>query len=67
MTIDAIMSEIRIMSPKERIQLINLISDSLLETEDALSAHSILEFRGVAAHLADNEDPQAYVSRLRDE
>jgi hypothetical protein len=29
--------------------------------------HDILEFDGIAAHLADDEDPQAYVNRIRDE
>jgi hypothetical protein len=42
--------------------------DSLAEEpveED--KTHSILEFEGIAAHLADDEDPQHYVNRLRGE
>lgn len=29
--------------------------------------YSLLDFRGVAKHIADDEDPQDYINRLRDE
>jgi hypothetical protein len=41
--------------------------DLLIEAGDARQAakHSILEFEGSAAHLANDEDPQAYLERMR--
>jgi hypothetical protein len=50
-----------------RKQLIAFVVDSLTERDDKEKLHNILEFEGVAAHQADDEDPQAYVDRLRSE
>lgn len=51
----------------QRSALIKLLVDSLIEPQLAEKTHSIFEFEGIAAHLADDEDPQDYINRLRDE
>jgi hypothetical protein len=67
MTLDDIKQNVRALSVEQRKQLIAFIVDSLTEGEGDYKSHSILEFEGIAAHLADDEDPQAYVNRLRSE
>ena len=69
MTVEAILEEIRLLPIAERKRLISAIVDTLTEPEaqPADRPRRILDFEGIAAHLADNEDPQAYISRLRDE
>lgn len=67
MTVNEIWEQVKILSPEERDELIRrlltLHADTLMTDE----THNILEFEGIAAHLADDEDPQTYVNRLRDE
>lgn len=63
MSVETIFEKIRLLPEEDRIRLIHMISATLLEPKE----HSLLDFRGIAAHLADDEDPQAYISRLRDE
>jgi hypothetical protein len=67
MTVNEIWEQVRILKLEERNELINrlLMLDTDTETNEPL--HDILEFEGIAAHLADEEDPQAYVNRIRDE
>ena len=65
MTLDNIMDKVRELSEEDRIRLVDIINDML--NKEKVGKRSILDFRGIAAHLADDEDPQAYISRLRDE
>lgn len=67
MTVEAILREIRTLPIGDRKRLISLIVESLTEHPRQTQAHDILEFEGIAAHLADEEDPQARISRTRDE
>ena len=66
MTVTEIMDQVQSLSPEERKELANLLIDSL-DVRTDIQLHSILEFEGVAAHLADDEDPQSYVERIRRE
>lgn len=65
MTINEIWERAKVLSPEERDDLVRrlLSLDSDVSTADR--THDILEFEGIAAHLADEEDPQAYVNRIR--
>lgn len=68
MTLQEIVQEFRSLSMPERKQLIKLLVDSLTDPQsEPPKTHSVLEFEGIAAHLADEIDPQEYVNRLRDE
>jgi hypothetical protein len=66
MTITDILEQAQALSPQERKELAKLLIDSL-DVPEAESLHDILEFEGIAAHLADDEDPQAYINRMRAE
>lgn len=65
MTLETIAEEIRALPVEQRKQLVMVILDSLTSDQPA-KTHSILEFRGVGAHLRDM-DAQEYVNRLRSE
>ena len=65
MTIADIIQQVKSLSRNERKMLVKQLIDLLDEPE--AKSHSILEFEGIAAHLADDEDPQEYVNRMRDE
>ena len=69
MTIQEMIQEARTLSIDERKQLIKALVDMINEPEQAEKPkkRNIMEFAGIAAHLADAEDPQAYVRRLRKE
>jgi hypothetical protein len=67
MTIQEMIQEARTLSVEERKQLIKGLVDIVNEPAEPPKKHSILEFEGIAAHLADAEDPQDYLKRLRDE
>jgi len=66
MTVAEIMEQAQTLSTQERKALIKLLIDSL-ELPDDEALHDILEFEGMAAHLADDEDPQDYINRMRAE
>jgi hypothetical protein len=66
-TLEDIKHEVRALTVEQRKQLIAYIVDSLTEHESNEKTRSILEFEGIAAHLANGEDPQDYVNRLRSE
>jgi len=68
MTIQEMIQEARMLSVDERKQLIKALVDIVNEPETAApKKRNIMEFLGIAAHLADDEDPQDYVKRLRNE
>ena len=67
MTINEIWEQVKVLSPKERDELVRRLLSLPTHTPAAGQTHDILEFEGIAAHLADDEDPQAYVNRIRDE
>ena len=66
MTIAEIVDQARSLSLQERKELVKLLIDTF-DMSESEKTHSILEFEGIATHLADDEDPQAYVSRIRRE
>jgi hypothetical protein len=65
MTFEQMIQEISTLSIEQRKALIMAIVDTL--AEPSRKKRSILEFEGIAAHLADGEDPQKYVNQLRSE
>lgn len=67
MTLEDIKHQVHALTVEQRKQLIAYIIDSPTEYESNEKTHSILEFEGIAAHLADDDDPQDYVNRLRSE
>lgn len=67
MTLEDIKQGVRALTIEQRKQLIAFVVDSLTEREGEEALHSILEFEGIAARQADDEDPQDYVNRLRSE
>lgn len=67
MTFEDMVHWVHQLTMDERKQLISLLVDSLTEPQFEEKTHTILEFEGIAAHQADNEDPQQYVKRLRQE
>jgi hypothetical protein len=68
LTYDDIVQEISRLTMQERVRLLRVIADTLEGDDFQLSKqHTILEFEGIAARLADDEDPQDHVRRLRDE
>lgn len=67
MTINEIWEQVKVLSPKERDELVRRLLSLPTGTPASGQMNDILEFEGIAAHLADDEDPQVYVNRLRDE
>ena len=67
MTLEDIQHEVRSLTIEQRKQIIAYLVDSLTEPKSSGKNRSILEFEGIAAHLANDEDPQDYVNRLRSE
>jgi hypothetical protein len=63
MTINEIWEQVKALSPEERDELVRRLLS--MDTPATGQTHDILEFEGIAAHLADDEDPQAYVNRIR--
>lgn len=66
MTVAEIMEQAKSLSREERKTLVKLLVDTL-DMPEPEKKHSILEFEGIAAHLADDEDPQDYLRRIRSE
>lgn len=58
MTINEIWEHVKVLSPKERDELVRRLLSLLTDTPDDGQMHDILEFEGIAAHLADDEDPR---------
>lgn len=69
MTYDDIVREIPHLTAEERKRLIVALVETLTgaEAPSAPKKRSILEFEGIAARLADDEDPQEYINHLRNE
>jgi hypothetical protein len=66
MTVGEILEQARALTQQERHELIQ----KLVTMGDELQSpktYSLLEFEGIASHLADDEDPQTYVNKLRSE
>jgi hypothetical protein len=66
MSIQEIVREFRALSLEERKDVLKLLIDTLMEPTTE-KTHLISEFQGIAASLADDEDPQAYINHLRAE
>ncbi|HEX2997855.1 MAG TPA: hypothetical protein VHP14_23735 [Anaerolineales bacterium] len=64
MTFEDMVRSVHQLTMDERKQLISLLVDSLTEPHLEAQTHTILEFEGIAAHQADDEDPQQYIKRL---
>jgi hypothetical protein len=67
MSINELWEQVKALSQEERHELVSRLLAWQEDTTTDNRQHDILEFVGIAAHLTDDEDPQAYVNRLRDE
>jgi hypothetical protein len=67
MTIHKILEQVKVLSAKEREELVQQLLMMRDDSTEPDKIHDILEFEGIASHLADDEDPQVYVNRLRTE
>ncbi len=65
MTLAEIVAQARTLNLQERKELVKLLVDTL--DSPPQKRRSILEFGGIAAELAGDEDPQDYVRRIRGE
>ncbi|MFZ4814758.1 MAG: hypothetical protein ACOYL5_09490 [Phototrophicaceae bacterium] len=66
MTFTSVLHQARSLSREQRKELIQQLVDDL-DFDSPEKTHSILEFEGIGEHLADEEDPQDYVNRIRSE
>ncbi|MBL8166028.1 MAG: hypothetical protein JNJ61_28850 [Anaerolineae bacterium] len=64
MTFQEMVEEIKYLNREERRQLLHVLIDAL---DDSEKTHDLIDFIGVGAHLADDEDPQDHIKRLRSE
>ncbi|MGB1286971.1 MAG: hypothetical protein ACPG7F_10590 [Aggregatilineales bacterium] len=70
MTVLEILDRAKELNQNDRKELVKLIEDTFEDDRGTVrkkKKHSILEFEGIGKHLADGEDPQDYVNRLRTE
>jgi hypothetical protein len=67
MTYVELVREVRKLSPQERRALLDVLEREVQNDTAAPNPRTLLDYYGVAAHLADGTDPQEYVNRLRDE
>ena len=67
MTVNQLVEQARTLSQAERVELLKRLVDIVAQSGSLRQKHSILEYEGIAAHLADDEDPQDYLRRLRSE
>ena len=67
MSINELWERVKTLSQAERDELVSRLLAWQEDVAKDHQKHDILEFAGIAAHLSDDEDPQAYVNRLRDE
>lgn len=65
MSVTEIMEQAKNLSLQERKELVKLLVDTL--DMPSTKKYSILEFEGIAVHLANGEDPQNYVRCIRNE
>lgn len=64
-TINEIWEQVKILSLGERDKLVRRLLSLPIDMPTAGQMHDILQFEGIAAPLADDEDPQEYVNRIR--
>lgn len=67
MTYVELVREVKKLSPQERRALLDVLEREVKNDASTAKPRSLLDYYGVAAHLADGTDPQEYVNRLRDE
>jgi hypothetical protein len=67
MTVAQMVEQARRLTHQEQIELLKRLVDLVAQPSSIQKTRSILEFEGVATHLADEEDPQEYLKRLRSE
>jgi hypothetical protein len=67
MTVAEIMEQAKILSARERKELVKLLIDSLDTPEAPVEKHSILELAGLGKEIWEGIDPQEYVNQLRSE
>ena len=67
MTLQELVRVIRTLSVAERKALINIIVDSLTDSDISEKRHSLSELAGLGAEIWHDVDAQAYVDQLRGE
>ncbi len=64
MTFQEIVEEVQLMDRNQSWQLMQILMDKLAGED---KEYDLIDFIGVAKHLADEVDPQAYIAQLRSE
>ncbi len=66
MSVQEVIQQVRQMSRHEQHELMEWLG-LVLQEDKSDKPYTVWDFEGIAAHLADDEDPQDYINRLRDE
>ncbi len=67
MTVTDVLEQAKALSRQERKELMKLLVDTLDDSEDEITEHSILELAGLGQEIWEGVDPQEYVNQLRKE
>lgn len=68
MSIEEIIEQVKHLPRQEQRSLMKLLMDVVIPTDlTQEKPFSVLDFKGIAQHLADNVDPQDFIDNLRDE
>lgn len=64
MTFQQVVEEVGLLNRQESWQLVQILMEKLAEED---KKYDLIDFIGVAKHLADDVDPQDYINTLRSE
>jgi hypothetical protein len=64
MTFQQVVEEVELLNRQESWQLVQILMEKLAEED---KKYDLIDFIGVAKHLADDVDPQDYINTLRSE
>lgn len=67
MTFAELLQEVKRLSAEEQQIIVQALLRDMAPDESASTKRSLREYRGVGAHLANGEDAQEHVARLRAE
>lgn len=67
MSFQEILEQVKGLSLEEQRELYEALESILKIPIRKQKKYQIWDFEGIASHLADDEDPQDYINRLRDE
>lgn len=67
MSVQEVIQQVRQLPRHEQHELMQWLEKFLRDDNASDKPYSVWDFEGIAAHLADDEDPQAYIKHLCDE